>query len=148
LSSAAKLCVIDMNWLRPTLRNGRLAMTLFMLGGLAFLFLGSKDLFDAVAVSGTASMFLTPVILFSVWGNREVPSWGYYAAFSAALLGAILYYGEAGGSIAVIEPLFGIGVKYNKLLLICIAVLGIGLSCFAVGWASGAGKRNTTADIR
>ena len=135
LSSAAKLCVIDMKWLRPTLRNGRLAMTLFMLGGLAFLFLGSKDLFDAVAVSGTASMFLTPVILFSVWGKRDIPVWSYYAAFGAAILGAVLYYGEAGGSITMIEPIFGIGVKYNKLLLICIAVLGIGLTCFAVGSA-------------
>lgn len=142
LSSAAKLCVIDMNWLKPTLRNGRVAMTLFMLGGLVFLFLGSKDLFDAVAVSGTASMFLTPVVLFSVWGNRDIPRWSYYVAFVAAILGAILYYGEAGGSIALIEPLFGIAVKYNKLLLICIAVLGIGLTCFAVGSVSRSNKQD------
>ncbi len=143
LSSAAKLSVIDMKWLRPTLRNGRLAMTLFMLGGLAFLFLGSKDLFDAVAVSGTASMFLTPVILFSVWGRREIPCWSYYVAFAAAILGAVLYYGEAGGSIALIESIFGIGVKYNKLLLICIAVLGIGLTSFGVGCASRSEKTDT-----
>jgi Na+/proline symporter len=142
LSSAAKLCVIDMNWLSPTLRNGRLAMTFFMFGGLAFLFLGSKDLFDAVAVSGTASMFLTPVILFSVWGNRDIPSWSYYVAFAASILGASLYYGEASGGIALIEPIFGIGVKYNKLLLICVAVLGIGLTSFAVGCGSRAGKQN------
>jgi hypothetical protein len=78
-------------------------------------------------------MFLTPVILFSVWGNRNVPRWSYYVAFAAAILGALLYYGEAGGSIALIEPVFGIGVKYNKLLLICIVVLGVGLTSFAVG---------------
>ena len=135
LSSAAKLTVIDMKWLSPTLANGRIAMALFMLGGLMFLFLGSKDLYTAVAVSGTASMFLTPVIVFSVWGGRDVPRWSYFTAFIAAILGAALYYGEAGGSLALIEPVFGIGVKYNKLLLICVAVLGIGMASFAVGTA-------------
>ena len=52
---------------RETVGNGRIAMAAFMLGGLIFVFLGSKDLFSAVAVSGTASMFLAPVIFFSIW---------------------------------------------------------------------------------
>ena len=133
LSSSAKLTVIDMKCCPPTLWNGRAAMALFMLGGLVFLYAGSKDLFDAVAVSGTASLFLTPVILFCVWGNRRVARWSYFAGFLTAMFGAALYYVEAGGRSSLIEPLFGIGVKYNKLLLICIVVLAVSLTCFAAG---------------
>ncbi len=144
LSSAAKLCVIDMRWLDPTLRNGRIAMALFMLGGLGFLLLGSKDLYTAVAVSGTASMFLTPVILFSVWGKGGVPRWSYYASFAAAIAGAALYYAEAGGALSLIEPAFGVGVKYNKLLLICVVVLGFGMTAFALGRAL---RRPAATDI-
>ena len=133
LSSAAKLTVVDMKWGQPSLRNGRTAMALFMLGGLLFLFAGSKDLYTAVAVSGTASMFLTPVIVISIWGGRDVPFWSYAASFFTAMTGAALYYAEAGGGFSLIEPLFGIGVKYNKLLLICVAVLGLGFTYFAIG---------------
>jgi hypothetical protein len=46
-------------------------MAVFMLGGLLFVFVGSKDLFSAVAVSGTSSMFLAPVIFFSIFGGRR-----------------------------------------------------------------------------
>ncbi|HZD26760.1 MAG TPA: sodium:proline symporter, partial [Alphaproteobacteria bacterium] len=66
LSSAAKLCAVDLRLCAANVRNGRIAMALFMLGGLAFLFGASNDLFNAVAVSGTAALFLGPVILFSV----------------------------------------------------------------------------------
>lgn len=143
LSSAAKLAVIDMGWRAPTLANGRIAMALFMLGGLVFLFLGSKDLFTAVAVSGTASMFLTPVVVFSIWGGRDIPQWSYFTAFFTALAGAALYYAEAGGAYSLIEPLFGIGVKYNKLLLICLVVLGVGMGAFALGML----QRRTAARV-
>jgi hypothetical protein len=54
-----------------TVANGRIAMAVFMLGGLLFVFVGSKDLFSAVAVSGTSSMFLAPVIFFSIFGGRR-----------------------------------------------------------------------------
>jgi hypothetical protein len=46
-------------------------MAVFMLGGLLFVFVGSKDLYSAVAVSGTSSMFLAPVIFFSIFGGRR-----------------------------------------------------------------------------
>jgi Na+/proline symporter len=96
-SSAAKLTVVDMGLAAPNLRNGRIAMAAFLVGGLAFLFLGSKDLFAAVAVSGTASMFLAPVVVFSIWLDREVEPWAFAMAFAAAMAGAALYFLESNG---------------------------------------------------
>ena len=133
LSSAAKLTIIDMKLASPVVRNGRIAMARFMLGGLAFLFGGSKDLFSAVAVSGTASMFLFPVIIFSIFGNSEIPGWSYFTTFAIALLGAVMYYGEAGGHWSLIEPWFGVEHKYSKLLLISGSVMGLGTLLFGVG---------------
>jgi Na+/proline symporter len=136
LSSAAKLAVVDMRLARPTLHNGRIAMAACMAGGLAFLFAGSKDLYDAVAVSGTASMFLAPVVFFCIWGGARVPLWCLIVAFAAAVGGAALYYMEAGGHAAVLTPLLGVEAKYTKLLLICIAVLAVGNAAFALGRAA------------
>jgi hypothetical protein len=132
-SSASKLAVVDMGLAEPTPRNGRIAMVFFLIGGLAFLFLGSKDLFAAVAVSGTASMFLAPVAFFSIWGGREVARWAFAVAFAAAMAGAALYMVEAGGYVSIVEPLTGVAHKYAKLLVICIAVLAIGCGAFALG---------------
>jgi SSS family solute:Na+ symporter len=108
-------------------------MALFMLGGLLFVFVGSKDLFSAVAVSGTASMFLAPVIFFSIWGTARPPLWSFLTAFVVAMAGAALYFFEAGGSVSLIEPLTGIAHKYSKLLAICIAVLAAGCGAFGMG---------------
>jgi len=132
-SSASKLTIIDMNMGSATTRNGRISMVLFLLGGLLFLFFGSRDLFSAVAVSGTASMFLTPVVIFSIWLNRDIAPWAFSVAFVAALSGASLYFLESGGQIDLIQPTFGIAHKYAKLLLISVTVLGIGCGAFAIG---------------
>jgi hypothetical protein len=131
-SSASKLTVIDMNMANPTAQNGRISMVLFLLGGLIFLFLGSKDLFSAVAVSGTASMFLAPVVIFSIWLNRDVAPWAFNVAFIAAMSGASLYFLETGGYVALIEPTFGVAHKYAKLLLISATVMGVGCGAFAM----------------
>lgn len=131
-SSAAKLSIVDMKLAPETLRNGRLSMVLFLFGGLAFLFFGSKDLFSAVAVSGTASMFLTPVVIFVIWLERDVSLWAFQTAFCTAIAGAALYFLEAGGHINLIEPLLGITHKYSKLLLISGTVLGVGFGAFAL----------------
>ena len=134
LSSSAKLAIVDMGAAERTVANGRKAMVLFMLGGLAFLFGGSEDLYSAVAVSGTASMYLTPIIFFSIWGGvRDIPFWCYLTSFVVAVAGAIMYYVEAGGHWSLIEPLLGITVKYNKLLAIAVAVLVIGNGAFLLG---------------
>jgi Na+/proline symporter len=132
-SSAAKLAVADMGLGEKTVANGRIAMALFALGGLVFLWLGTDDLYAAVAVSGTASMFLAPVIFFCIWGNMRVPQWSYLTAFVAAIAGAALYYAESGGHADLIGPLVGITVKYNKLLLITATVLIVGNGAFALG---------------
>jgi hypothetical protein len=89
LSSASKLVVVDMKLAAPTVRNGRIAMAAFMMGGLALLFLGSEDLFSAVAISGTASMFLAPVVIFCIWGGLSVPRCSYVSAFTLAMAGAL-----------------------------------------------------------
>lgn len=137
LASSAKLAIVDMKAGRETVANGRVAMVLFLLGGLIFLFAGSKDLFSAVAVSGTASMFLAPVIFFSIWGAARPPVWSFLVAFIAAMTGAALYFFEAGGTLALIEPATGVAHKYSKLLIICIAVLATGCGAFAIGILSG-----------
>lgn len=133
LASSAKLAIVDMKAGRETVANGRIAMVLFLLGGLVFVFAGSKDLFSAVAVSGTASMFLAPVIFFSIWGSARPPLWSFIVAFAAAMAGAALYFFEAGGTLSLIEPLTGVAHKYSKLLIICVGVLGVGSGAFALG---------------
>ena len=125
-SSAAKLSVVDMALVPATIRNGRITMLVFLAGGLLFLFGGSQDLFSAVAVSGTASLYLAPVVFFCLWGGRRVATWAYVLSFVLALFGAALYYLEAGGQLALIEPLTGISHKYDKLLLISLVVVALG----------------------
>jgi len=134
LASAAKLSIVDMNLAKPTVFKGRVAMTLFLFGGLTMVFLGSKDLFSAVAVSGTASMFLAPVAFFSLWGGRtDVPAWSYLLAFVTAIAGAVLYFLEAGGHLSLMTQLTGLEHKYSKLLVISASVMVLGCLCFAAG---------------
>jgi hypothetical protein len=130
LSSASKLAVKDMGLATPTLANGRLAMLVFMVGGLAFLFLDTKELYAAVAISGTASMFLAPVVLFCIVGGRGVSLWAFHVAFVTAISGAVLYYLET-SNFGIMTPLLGIEHKYTKLLVICVVVLAVGLGAFA-----------------
>jgi len=133
LTSSAKMMVVDMRLLPVNLRSGRIVMAIFMLLGLVLVFVGNKDLFSAVAVSGTASMYLVPVIFFSLWGNqRNIPVWSYLGSFALAIGGAVLYFTESSGYSA----LLGDAHKYTKLLWICIAVMIGGCSLFFVGGAS------------
>ena len=145
-ASAAKLAVVDMGIGRPTVRNGRLAMATFMVAGVALVFVGSKDLFSAVAVSGTASMYLAPVVFFSIWGRQDVPVWSYLIAFAVALGGAGLYFAEDAGYVAIMEPLVGLSHKYSKLLAICGAVMALGCAAFAIGIAAGPRRRALVAN--
>jgi SSS family solute:Na+ symporter len=133
LSSAARLAIRDMGLGRETLANGRIAMALFMLGGVLVMLADVRDLYAATAVSGTASMFLVPVLLFAVLGNaRNIPAWSYVTGFAASFGGAALYFfveGKADWAIA----LFGGAHKYTALLWICVSVLLIGNAAFAIG---------------
>ncbi len=137
-SSAAKLSIVDIKATQPTVTNGRIAMLLFFLGGLAIVFVGSKDLFAAVAVSGTASMYLVPVVFFSLWlGRDDVPVWSYVVSFATALIAAILYFFYSMPEYAAyLGPLLGFEHKYSKLLILCLSVLCIGCAAFALGIAT------------
>ena len=130
LSSSAKLVASDMGVLRMSLRNGRTVMAVFMLLGLLLVFTGNKDLFSAVAVSGTASMYLAPVVFFSLWGKRsDIPVWSYLFTFVLALSGAALYFTESSGHSALLGDLH----KYTKLLYICISILVLGCLSYWLG---------------
>ncbi len=148
LSAAAKLAISNMRLAAENVRNGRIAMIAFMLGGLGFLFLGSKDLFGAVAVSGTASLYLTPAIVISIWlGRTDVPVWSYAASFCAAMLGAALYFLESSGYTNIVGPWTGVEHKYAKLLVICVVVLILGFSAYAVGMVSNRRKAVATPNV-
>ena len=135
LSSSAKLVAVDMGAVRASLRNGRLVMAAFMLLGLALVFWGSEDLFAAVAVSGTASLYLAPVVFFSLWGDRQdIPVWSHVGAFWLAMAGAALYFAESAGHTAWL----GEAHKYTKLLWISGSVLAGGCLLY---WAGGALER-------
>jgi Na+/proline symporter len=103
LSSASKLAVVDFGVMRPSVRNGRLAMAMFMGGGLLLLFTGNQDLFTAVAISGTASMFLAPVVVMCIWGGIAVPLWSYVLGFAFAIMGALVYFLDSSGYIALFD---------------------------------------------
>ena len=132
-SSASKLVAVDMKIIKPTVSNGRWIMLTFLLGGGLFLFSGGKDLFAAVAVSGTISMFLAPVIFFNIWGNQKTAVWPLVITFITALAGGILYMLESSGYTNILAPIFGYEHKYSKLLIICITILIIGFTTFIIG---------------
>lgn len=130
LASAAKLAIVEMRLGAKTVKNGRLAMAVFAIGGVLFLLTGSKDLFAAVAVSGTASMFLAPVLFIGLILGKPIPLWSFFVAFAAAMLGAGAYFAQ---STELVMALFGDGHKYERLLWICVAVLGIGFTACLIG---------------
>lgn len=133
LSSASKLVAVDMQWVEPSVVNGRITMAVFVLLGLLLVFSGNKDLFSAVAVSGTASMYLAPVIFFSLWGGRtDIPLWSYLGSFALALAGAALYFSESAGH----TQWLGDSHKYTKLLSISLTILISGCALFWAGIAS------------
>lgn len=139
LSSSAKLLAVDMRVMKMNLRNGRTVMAVFMLVGLLLVFWGNKDLFSAVAVSGTASLYLAPVIFFSLWGKRrDIPIWSYLFSFALAIFAATLYFTESSGY----SHLLGDAHKYTKLLYLTIAVMVLGCFGFWVG-----GRRGTRTAI-
>lgn len=145
-SSAAKLAILDMRLAKPTLANGRLSMVLFLIGGLVLVFIGSKDLFAAVAVSGTASMFLAPVVFFSLWGGCErVPVWSYLTSFFTAIGAAALYFAESSGYTNVVASMSGFQHKYSILLLLSVVTLVISCGAFALGLAMGGSRGGVRA---
>lgn len=129
LSSAARL-VVEEGSLPRTLTMGRLVMLGFMAAGTALTLWGNATLFDAVAVSGTASMFLAPVLIVGLVMGRRIALWAYLVAFAAAIGGAFLYFARGWDAVSalLIE-----GHKYEQLLLICGVVLVVGFGAVLAG---------------
>lgn len=130
LSSASRLCVEELGVAPRSLNGGRVVMVLFMLAGAALTLWGNATLFDAVAVSGTASMFLTPVLIVGLVTQRQMALWSYLVAFGAAMIGAVLYFARAATWAAALLPE---GHKYEQLLAICVAVLIVGFVAVLAG---------------
>lgn len=129
LSSAARLMVEELRLLPRTLSGGRVAMLGFAAAGGALTLWGNQTLFDAVAVSGTASMFLTPVLAAALAG-RQVALWAYLVSFAAAMAGAAAYMLR---DLPALAALLYDGHKYEQLLQICVAVLLVGFAAVARG---------------
>lgn len=136
LTSAARLTVEEMKLSPRSLTGGRIAMVLFAVGGTALTLTGSKTLFDAVAVSGTASMFLTPVLITTLVLGRRMALWAYVTGFAAAVAGATLYlFNTSAFAVAILPEAH----KYTQLLYICAAVLVVGFAAAALGSSRRAG---------
>ncbi|MEM8653769.1 MAG: sodium:proline symporter [Pseudomonadota bacterium] len=130
LSSSARLVVEELGCAPRTLLGGRIAMLVFMVLGTALTLWGNATLFDAVAVSGTASMFLAPVLIVGLVMGRAVPLWSYLVAFGAAMAGALAYFGRGWPGVAAVLPE---GHKYEQLLVICVCVLVAGFAAVLAG---------------
>ncbi|MDP5215761.1 sodium:proline symporter [Ruegeria sp. 2205SS24-7] len=137
LSSAARLVVEELRLAPRSLTGGRIAMTVFAVAGAALTLWGNQTLFDAVAVSGTASMFLTPILLAGLVGGRQVALWAYLVSFAAAMLGAMAYLFR--GQTFVTQMLYD-GHKYEQLLQICVCVLVVGCTSVWIGSQRAAGR--------
>jgi len=134
LASSARLVVEELRLAPRTLVGGRVVMVVFMVAGTALTLWGNATLFDAVAVSGTASMFLTPVLIVGLVARRDVALWAYMVAFGSAMLGAFAYFGRSWPMVAVALPE---GHKYEQLLVICIVVLAVGFAAVLAGLRRG-----------
>ncbi len=130
LASAARLMVEEWRIAPRSLRGGRLVMAGFMALGALLTLWGNATLFDAVAVSGTASMFLTPVLLVGLVAGRHIAVWSYLAAFAAAMLGATAYFARGWAPVATLLPE---GHKYEQLLVVCVIVLLAGFAAVLAG---------------
>jgi Na+/proline symporter len=134
LASAARLVVEELRLAPRSLTGGRVVMLAFMAAGVALTLGGNKTLFDAVAVSGTASMFLTPVLIVGLLGGRTIALWSYIVAYAAATIGAFMYFARGWDSVAAILPE---GHKYEQLLVICLCVLVTGFAAVLAGARKG-----------
>ena len=134
LASSARLAVEELGIVARSLAGGRIAMAVVMALGLALTLWGNATLFDAVAISGTASMFLSPVLIVGLILRRRVALWSYLVAFGAAVLGAFAYFARGW---PVVADLLIEGHKYEQLLVICVLVLVTGFVAVLAGARKG-----------
>ncbi len=129
LASSARLVIDELGVGSRSVANGRWAMVLFMIGGTLLTLFPNKTLFDAVAVTATASMFLTPVMAVTFVGG-VVPRWAYGISWITAIVGAGAFMYRGTDIVARFVP----GMhKYDQLLSICIYVLVVGFAACILG---------------
>ena len=105
-------------------------MAAFAVVGTALTLWCDATLFDAVAVGGTASMFLAPVLVAGLVLRLDVSLWSCLAAWTAAMLGAAAYFARDWAPVAGVLP---DDRQYVQLLASCVAVLAIGAAAVALG---------------
>lgn len=130
LASSARLATEELRMVTRSVLGGRLAMVTIAVAGALLTLWGNQTLFDAVAVSGTASMFLTPILLAGLFLGRRVSLLAFLVSFAAAMVGAMLYFAR---DAAWAKTVLYEGHKYEQLLQICIAVLAVGFVAAALG---------------
>lgn len=115
--------------------SGRVVMVAFLIVGYLFLYWDNKDLYAAVAVSGTLSMFLLPIIVFCIWGNRDVALWPVILTFAVTVWGGVSYITLKSEFTSSLFNMIGYGDshKYTKLLIICSVIALVGLISFLIG---------------
>lgn len=123
LSSSAKLIVNDLALFKKSILNGRLVMLIFCFLGLIFILFNTKDIFTAVAVSGTAATFITPIFILGVIFNINLSKKSLVLSFIASVSGSILYYLESQQIYNDFSIYFDLDHKYKTLLLINIIVI-------------------------
>ena len=92
-------------------------MFIFTILGLIFIFFNTKDLFTAVAVSGTAATFLTTTFIFRIIFDIRVSKLSLIISFIASILGAIIYYLESQGLNNLFSSIFVLEHKYKTLFI-------------------------------
>jgi Na+/proline symporter len=122
LASSARLIIDEFYLFERSIKNGRIAMSVFMISGLLFTLFPNQSLFDAVAVTGTASLFLTPVMIITFLGGN-IQNWAYFITWLISIMGAFAYVCR---DHEVVLYLFPGTHKYDQLLSICLYVLIIG----------------------
>ncbi len=130
LASSARLMVDELGMAPRSLAGGRMAMVGFMAAGAALTLWGNQSLFDAVAVSGTASLFLTPVMVAGLVMGLRVPVWAYTVSFVAAMAGAFGYFQR---TVLFDGTALADWHKYEQLLVICVVVLTVGFASVLAG---------------
>jgi hypothetical protein len=78
-------------------------------------------------------MFLLPIIVFCIWGNRDVALWPVVLTFCVTIFGGITYVTESSNYTTWMFDVFGYKHKYSKLLIICIVIAIVGFVSFALG---------------
>ena len=129
LASSARLVVDEFQLFERNIFNGRIVMSFFMLFGILFTLFPNQSLFDAVAVTGTASMFLTPVILITFLGGK-IPIWAYSITWMCSMIGAFAYIFRDSAIVMYLLPSLH---KYDQLLSICLYIILFGFLVCILG---------------